>query len=99
MVCYKQHLLMKSLFAFTTLLLFSLTGLAQQRIIPQAQLSVRQQKAPMMKRAILPETYVPEVVSGSKIVTESGAQYRDPEEPVNTTRWDAQVYGCMPSRI
>jgi len=32
-------------------------------------------------------------------LTQSGVNYRDPEEVAGTTRWDAQSYGCMSQRI
>jgi hypothetical protein len=36
---------------------------------------------------------------GAPEVYQSGVHYRMLEEPVGTTTWDAQTYGCTPSRI
>jgi len=37
--------------------------------------------------------------SNPPAIHQSGVHYRGPEEPAGTTTWDAQTYGCTPSRI
>jgi len=66
-----------------------------QALIPKA---AKLEKAPYNKKAILPETAVPEPEQYVPVY-QSGVNYRSPEEYAGFTRWDAQSYGCMPSRI
>lgn len=45
------------------------------------------------------EPAVPLINDANPVVTYSGAQYRNQEEIVASTYWDAQSYGCMSSRM
>ena len=51
----------------------------------------------------VPPQYAAEVLSPELAnphpLTQSGVQYRNPEEMAGLTRWDAQSYGCMSQRI
>lgn len=44
------------------------------------------------------EALAPELIDPHPL-TQSGVNYRDPEEIAGITRWDAQSYGCMSQRI
>ena len=56
------------------------------------------QPAPFLKTALLPhEQYLPEPANPSPVVNPA-VSYRD-DEVISLTTWDAQSYGCMPSRI
>ncbi len=55
------------------------------------------QPAPYLKNGPALETYTPEIENPPAIL--SGASDRNVEETVGTTRWDAQSYGCVASRV
>jgi hypothetical protein len=52
---------------------------------------------PYLKNMPVPEILTPELVNQPEIVT--GVSDRNAEEIVGITRWDAQGYGCVPSRV
>ena len=85
----------KKLFLWTAALLCGFVLHAQQRsVAPAPALG----PAPYQRVALLPEAFVPEANHPipSQNLQSRSANY---EELVGLTRWDAQSYGCMPSRI
>lgn len=83
-----------------TLLCFAWAGvlLAQTKFSGKIPAAQDLQPAPYLKTTALPsEQYLPEPENPSPIVNPA-VSYRD-DEVVAITTWDAQSYGCMPSRI
>lgn len=71
---------------------------AQSKVTGKVPAVPHLQPAPYLKTALLPhEKFLPEPQNPSP-VTNPAVSYRD-DEVVAITTWDAQSYGCMPSRI
>jgi len=90
---------MKTKYLFT-LLCFAWAGalMAQGKVSGKIPSAPKLQPAPYLKTAVLPgEQFLPELEDANPIVNPA-VSYRQ-EENVGATTWDAQTYGCMPSRI
>ncbi|GAB4486975.1 MAG: hypothetical protein OHK0019_01450 [Saprospiraceae bacterium] len=90
---------MKTKYLFA-LLCFAWAGalMAQGKVSGKIPSVPKLQPAPYLKTAVLPnEQFLPELEDTNPIVSPA-VSYRQ-EEKVGTTTWDAQTYGCMPSRI
>ena len=79
------------------MLAFSTTATAQQTIKGKVAGLQQYEKAPYLKVVTLPEQFTPDLVSDNPLQAPAGN--RNLEETVAIVRWDAQSYGCMPSRI
>lgn len=83
-----------------TLLCFAWAGalMAQVKFSGKVPVTQNLQPATYLKTTALPqEQYLPEPENPSPVVNPA-VSYRD-DEVVAITTWDAQSYGCMPSRI
>ncbi len=86
---------------YTMLLLGCLlVQLAAAQTVPHRLLATVPHFQPQL---VAPRIYPYEILVPGLIdphpLTESGVNYRDPEEAAGITRWDAQSYGCMSQRI
>lgn len=90
---------MKAKYLYTFLCFaYACTLTAQAKFSGKVPAVPNPQPAPYLKTALLPhELYLPEPENPSPI-TNPAVSYRD-DEVVAITTWDAQSYGCMPSRI
>lgn len=89
-------MLNKYLFAAFALL-FALSASAQTRSSRPLPKVKHLQAVPYEKTGPALELYTPEIDNPNEMVT--AASDRNAEEVVGTTRWDAQGYGCVPSRV
>ncbi len=89
---------MKYLFSMLTFLVAVGTQAQEvQKYSPApASLNVKATKTPA---AFTPADLPIPIQEAVHPLTYSGVQYRDIEEVVGSTYWDAQTYGCIPSRV
>ena len=89
---------MKAKFIYTFLFIVCSGALMAQARFSKLPVVPYLEPAPYLKMALLPhELYLPEPENPS-LITNPAVSYRN-DEIVALTTWDAQSYGCMPSRI
>jgi len=97
-IFFQTKFTMINKYLFTALAIFIAGSLAAQSRLPNTLAKVpKLQPVPFQKNGPALEVFTPEIETPHDII--SSSDDRNMEEIAGITRWDAQGYGCVPSRV